>query len=192
MALNSTVGDAAAESYFSIEEADAYFAARGNDNWTGQVLAKEAAARLATQYLDNAYRDKWKGYRTTQEQALAWPRIGSGGDSRFRYPGRSFAVWGVVDSDGFEIPTDAVPENVKRAAMEAALLVLRGTELEPTLVRGRQVKSVDKTVGPLRTSVVYMDSAPSVDRYTVIDGLLRGLVTSAAGATSGNVSTVRA
>lgn len=192
MTLTATAGDAAADSYFTLAEADAYFAARGNTAWTGSDLAKEAAARLGTQYLDNAYRDKWKGYRTEQAQALAWPRIGSGGDTRFRYPGQSFAVWGVVDSDGFEIPTNVVPEQVKRAAMEAALLAIGGTVLEPTLTRGGLVKSVDKSVGPLRKAVTYMDGAPVVDRYTVIDGLLRGLVTSAPGATSGNVTLVRA
>ena len=192
MALNSTAGDASAESYFSIAEADAYFTARGVAAWTGSDASKEQAARLGTTYLDNQYRGKWKGYRTNETQALAWPRIGEGGDSRFRLPGQSFAVYGVVDLDGFEIATDAVPVQVKRAAMESALMALGGTVLEPTLTRGGRIKSQTKTVGPLSKSTTWEDGAPAVDRYTVIDGLLRGLVTGAPGATSGNVPLVRA
>lgn len=192
MALNSTAGSATADSYFSLEEAATYFTARGVAAWTGTDTAKEQAARKGTTYLDNAYRDRWKGYRTEQAQALAWPRIGSGGDARFRLPGQTFAVYGIIDSDGFEIPTNTVPEQVKRAAMEAALLALGGTVLEPALARGGQIKSIDKSVGPLRKAITYVDGAPVVDRYTVIDGLLRGLVTGAPGAMSGTVRLERA
>jgi hypothetical protein len=190
MALNSTAGDAAAESYFSLAEATTYFTARGVTAWTGTDDAKEKAARKGTSYLDNAYRNRWKGYRTEQAQALAWPRVGSGGDSRFRWPGQSFAVYGIVDEDGFEIPTNVVPEQIKRAAMEAALLSMSVT-LEPTLERGGQIKSKTETVGPISESTTWMDGAPAVDRYSSIEGLLRGLVTSTPGASAGNVRLVR-
>lgn len=182
MSLNSTAGDAAAESYFSVAEADTYFAARGVTAWgSANTTSKEQAARLGTTYLDNAYRDRWKGIRSTQTQALAWPR--SDGERRDGV-GLTMAL---NDCDGFQIAVDAVPDQVKRAAMEAALLALNGTTLEPTLERGGQIKSIDKSVGPLRKAVIYMDGAPALDRYTAIEGLLRGLVQSA-----GNVKLVRA
>ncbi len=76
--------------------------------------------------------------------------------------------------------------------MEAALLVLSGSSLEPVLDRGGQIKSISKGVGPLSKSVTYMDGAPTLPRYTVIDGLLSDLAKSSPGATSGNVSLVRA
>jgi hypothetical protein len=76
--------------------------------------------------------------------------------------------------------------------MEAALLSLSGTVLEPLLVRGGQVKSIGKSVGPLRKDITYTDGAPAIDRYTVIEGLLRGLVTSTPGSSSGNTTLVRA
>jgi hypothetical protein len=193
MTLNATPGDAAADSYFTLTEATAYFTARGISAWTGTDTAKEQAARLGTQYLDNAYRNRWKGFRTNQTQALAWPRIGPGGDQRFRLPvGSTFFVYGIVDEDGFEIPPDTIPEQVKRAAMEAALMSLSGTTLEPVLERGGRIKSQTKTVGPLSKSTTWEDGAPAVDRYSVIDGYLRGLVTSAPGAGSGTVKLVRA
>jgi hypothetical protein len=179
MALNSTAGDAAAESYFSLAEATTYFTNRGVTAWTGTDAVKEQAARKGTSYLDNAYRNRWKGYRTAQTQALAWPRVGS-----------TFFVYGIVDEDGFEIPTNVVPDQIKRAAMEAALLSMSVT-LEPTLERGGQIKSKTETVGPISESTTWMDGAPAVDRYSAIEGLLRGLVTSTPGASAGNVRLVR-
>ena len=75
--------------------------------------------------------------------------------------------------------------------MEAALLVLSGSSLEPVLDRGGQIKSISKGVGPLQKSITYMDGASNLPRYTVLDGLLSALVKSAPGASSGNVSLVR-
>lgn len=189
MALVTTPGAVDADSYATLAAADAYFLARGIATWTGTDAVKEAALRRATTYLDNQYRGRWKGYKTAQTQALAWPRIGSGGDSRFRSPGDTFAVYGVVDADGFEIPTNEVPTQIKNATIEAALLAIAGTTtLEPVLARGGMIKS--EQVGPI--AVTYMDGAPAVDRYTAIEGLLRGLVNSTPGSSSGNVRLVRA
>lgn len=191
MALVTTPGAENADSYFTLDEANAYFSGRGITAWTGIDAVKENAARRGTSYLDNQYRGRWKGYRTEQAQSLAWPRIGSGGDSRLRAQGETFAVYGIVDEDGFEIPTNVVPQQIKTAAMEAALLALTGVNMEPRLERGGQIKSIGKGVGPLRKDITYMDGAPAVDRFLAIEGLLRGLVNSTPGATSGNVRLVR-
>lgn len=182
MTLETTPGAANADSYASLEEANAYFTARGNATWTGTDEAKETALRRGTAYLDNVYRTKWRGRRSTETQALAWPRID--GVRGWGYP--------LLDLDGFDIQSDSVPAQVKNAAIEAALITLSGAALEPTLERGGQIKSISKGVGPLNKSVTYMDGAPSVDRYTAIEGLLRGLVTGTPGASSGNVRLVRA
>lgn len=69
-----------AESYISVEDADAYFSARGNASWAAlTVEAKEAALRLATDYMSAAYGGKWCGKRLTDTQALDWPRTGRDG-----------------------------------------------------------------------------------------------------------------
>jgi hypothetical protein len=189
MTLVTTMGAADADSYATVAEADAYFLARGVTTWTGTDVAKENALRRGTNYLDNQYRGRWCGYRTFEVQALAWPRIGEG-QAMYTYSnGRGF--WGLIDLDGFPIDPQVVPTQVKNAAIEASLLALSGATLEPTLVRGNQIKSESKAVGPLRKDVVYMDGAPSVDRYTVIEGLLRGLVNSTPGASSGVMQVVR-
>ena len=186
MALNSTAGDAAAESYFSIAEADTYFSNRGLTLWTGTDAAKEAAARLGTQYLDNNYRNRWVGIRSTQTQALAWPRVDGSRGGREQSFGTGF-TYPLQDSDGFDIASNVVPAQVKQAAMEAALLALSGTTLEPTLDRGGRIKSISKQVGPLSKSITYEDGASARATYTAIDGYLRGLVQS-----RGSVKLVRA
>lgn len=191
MTIVATPGDPAADSYVTVAEADAYFLARGTATWTGSDAVKEAALRKGTTYLDNQYRGRWKGYRTNQLQSLSWPRVGSYRENGVRI-GNSLAVDGIIDSDGFEIGTDVVPAQVKNATIEAALLSLTNVALEPRLERGGQIKSLSEQVGPLSTSTVWADGAPAVDRYLVIEGLLRGLVTSMPGASSGNVPLVRA
>lgn len=182
MSLITTAGASNADSYASLSEANAYFTARGVTTWTGEDATKENALRRATTYLDNAYRGRWIGVRTEQVQSLAWPRC----NSETTRTGIGFTI-ALFDNDGFEIPTDAVPTQVKNATIEAALLALTGTTLEPTLARGNAIKQ--ETIGPL--SVTYRDDAPAVDRYTAIEGYLRGLVTGTPGASSGTVRLVR-
>lgn len=188
MTLVTTPAAADADSYVAVTDADAYFAARGQTSWTGDDTAKEAALRLATSYLDNAYRDRWIGVRTEQLQALAWPRCSA-------VPIRTSVsvTMALIDSDGFEIDPETIPLQVQRATMEAALLSLIGTDLQPTRSQADiGVKSIDKSVGSLRKAIVYRDDAPIVDRYLIIEGYLRGLVTGTPGASSGTVSLVRA
>lgn len=187
MTIVATAGAANADSYVTLTEANDYFTALGVTAWTGTDSVKEVALRKGTAYLDNQYRGLWRGITFTSTQALAWPRA-----EGTREPYRMSLLSPLYDAEGRSIATDSVPAQVKRAAMEAALLALGGTDLEPALDRGGQIKSISKGVGPLSKSITYMDGAPSVTQYTKIEGMLRGLVTSTPGATSGNVRLVRA
>lgn len=186
MALVTTAGAADADSYAALTDANTYFTNRAVTAWTGTDAAKEAALRRATTYLDNQYRGKWIGIRTNEAQALAWPRLDGG---RTRYGGLTEPLF---DLDEFEIPTDTVPLQVQHATMEAALLVIGGVTLEPRLERGGAIKSIGKSVGPLRKDITYLDGATVTDRMLVIEGLLRGLVTGTPGSSSGNTRLVRA
>jgi hypothetical protein len=173
------------DSYVSLDEAAAYFTARGITAWTGADDEKEAACRRGTAYLDNQYRGRWIGIAATQDQTLSWPRVDG-----YRTLMRVF-TYPLLDSEGFQILSTTIPAQIKTAAMEAALLAITGVTLEPRLDRGGQIKSIGKSVGPLRKDIVYMDGAPAIDRYVVIEGLLRGLVNSTPGSSSGNVRLVR-
>lgn len=184
MTLIVTAGAADAEAFASVAEYDAYLLARGITN-TSTTTVKENALRGGASYLANAYRDQWRGIRAAQEQSLPWPRV-----EGFRgYAGG--VIMPFIDSDGFEILSTVVPIQVKHANIEAARLVIAGTSLEPALARGGEIKSISKGVGPLSKAITYMDGAPTVDRYTVIEGLLRGLVKNMPGSTSGVVKLVR-
>lgn len=186
MALTVTPGASNADSYATLAEADAYFTARGIATWTGTDAVKEQALRRATAYLDNQYRGRWVGIRTNETQSLAWPRMG---DVSLHV--RDSLTYSLLDIDGFEIPSDSVPTQIKHAQIEAALLILTGSSLEPTLPRGGMVKRERKKVGPLEKETEWQDGASAIDRYTVIEGLLRGLVTGTPGASVGNVRLVR-
>jgi hypothetical protein len=185
MALNSTAGDPAADSYFSLADALTYFTSRGIATWTGSDAVLENAARRGTMYLDNQYRTRWVGIASTSTQALSWPR-----SDGYRTLLRAF-TYPLLSVEGFQILMTDVPVQVQRAAMEAALLSLTGTVLEPNLVRGGAVKSLKDVVGPISEETVWQDWASAIDRYTVIEGILRGLVNSTPGATSGTVQLVR-
>jgi hypothetical protein len=185
MALVVTPGASDADSYASFAEYSAYCAARGIT--PSDEADAEIELRKATAYLDNQYRSRWIGIRTNETQSLAWPRMGD-----VSLYVRDSISYSLVDLDGYEIATDTIPTQIKNATIEAALLVKSGNTLEPTLTRGGAIKSIGKGVGPLRKDITYEDGAPVVDRYTAIEGLLRGLVKSTPGARSGNVSLVRA
>jgi hypothetical protein len=192
MSLNSNPGDPAADSYFSLAEALTYFTGRGIAAWTGSDAILETAARRGTTYLENQYRERWVGIRATQPQSLAWPRVdGSRGNQTTRGLGYAW-TFPLFDIDGFLLSDAVVPAQIKTAAMEAALLTLSGVVLEPQLVRGGQIKSLSDTVGPISETTVWQDGASPLDRYTVIEGILRGLVTSTPGSASGNTRLVRA
>jgi hypothetical protein len=185
MSLNSTPGDPAADSYFSLADASTYFTNRGIAAWTGSTSVLENAARRGTTYLENAYRTRWVGIASTQAQSLSWPR-----SDGYRTLLRAF-TYPLLSVEGFQIQMDSVPVQVATAAMEAALLSLTGTVLEPALVRGGAIKSLKDTVKPISEETVWQDWASAVDRYTIIEGILRGLVNSTPGASSGTVQLVR-
>lgn len=149
-------GLANAESYCTVAFADEYHDKRANLAWD-LVQEKEAALRKATDYMIQAYRTAWKGYRVSAEQALDWPRND------------------VVLSDVYAqsqnalVPNDQVPSQVKMACAELAFKAA-SDELNPDLTQ--QVLS--KTVGPI--SVTYDSNSPQQTRFRAIDMLLRPLM----------------
>ena len=157
MALDATIGGTASDTYGTLAEANAYFAARETGNWDGSDEHKEMALRKAATYLDNVYRGRWKGLRVNRAQARAWPR--------------SYAI----DSDGYSFEADTIPVEVKYAQFEAAKLFAAGTDLFAPI--GRSVKS--EQVGPL--AVTYMDGAAAVTQYPAIGEWLKDLVVGGTG-----------
>lgn len=160
MALITTAGDIAANSYASLAQAAAYHTARGNSTWAGNDALKEAALIRATQWLDGRYGNRWTGIRwKLRLQALDWPRVEA------------------YDRDGTVLDYDDVPVEVVNATCEAALreLVTPGS-LSPDLTPGTakvltEVKGIKWT--PLRASAGVNDMTLTI---TAVDRLLAPLI----------------
>lgn len=150
-----------ANSYASVSDADAYFAARSHPNWVGSTAAKEAALLKATQYLDTKY--LWRGTIFSSEQSLNIPR------SNF------------YDVNGRDL-SEKVPTVVKNATCELALIALTET-LSPTVSTDNYVKS--KKVGELE--IVYRDGAVVKKQFSFVDELLYGLYQGKTGSGQGTV-----
>lgn len=152
--------------YGTIEAADEYHVARGRALWAEAADESRTAALVrGSDYVDQRYgsvecASTFPGQRTGgRSQERAWPRTG------------------VVDRDGNDVPSDAVPVEVERAAYEAAYRELNAPgSLSPDYVPAEQVTR--EKVGPIEVSYASeaggQGSRPVVP---VIDEILAGLLT---------------
>jgi hypothetical protein len=154
-------GLSTANSYLSEADADQYHENYGDPSaWSDLSQAeKENALRLGTQYLDAQYGKRWKGYATDAEQALDWPRFDA------------------LDHDGALFASDALPTALEDATAVAALKSVTDTLLPDVSNPGR-IKRVKSKVGPLESEKEYMGGRSELKRYSLIDGLLKGLLAS--------------
>jgi hypothetical protein len=150
MSLNveDGTGLSTSESYASVSDADTRLGNLGMTIWSPlQTSEKEAALRRATNYLEQAYRESWKGLRLHKDQALSWPR------------------WDVL-VDNFPTDPNSVPPEVKNACIDLALKAAAG-DLNADLTRG----VITKKIGPIETQ--YDRYSPQSVRYPSIDQQLR-------------------
>jgi len=120
----------------------------------GVTLAGDPTVLLinAMDYVE-ANRDTFKGTKTSQTQPLQWPRVG-------------------VYVDGFEVASDEIPVDLKRAQMQAAI-ESDGAELSPT--QGAAVKREKVDVLEIEYEAGGSTKAlkfPKVDAY--LDALTSG------------------
>lgn len=156
-------GLANAESYISVAAADTRHSNNGMTNWaTLQTSDKEAALRRATNFMEQAFRERWKGMRLHKGQALSWPR------------------WNLL-VDGYPVDPNSIPAEVASACADLALKAASG-DLNADLTQ----MVVEKGVGPLRK--VFNRNSPERTRYPSIEMALAPFLTS----TGANVQTVRA
>jgi hypothetical protein len=146
-----------ADSYMSVAEADTYHTAHSQStDWSDATEAvKEKSLRLATQYLDTVYHTRWKATRTHEAQALDWPR----------------AL--VDDRDGYAIDSDEIPQKLKDAEAELALLAITETNgLSPNVDTPGDIKKTSVKVGPITESIEYAGSASQYKKFSLVDRLL--------------------
>jgi hypothetical protein len=159
MIVENGTGVPDADSYVTVLEADAYLASRGVPAaWAAlDDTAKAALLVRATDYMQAAYRGRWKGFRRSDTQALDWPRQG------------------VMLDDlpyGALVKFDIVPGQVKAAQIELATrqMTAGDTPLMQDLTRG----VVSETIGPISTT--YDTHSPQQVRYAQVDALLSPLL----------------
>ncbi len=146
-----------AESYISVSDADDYVGkwhGTSTDWADASNTDKEIALRLGARYVDS---HEFRGYRTYEDQPLAWPRV----------------ELGVVDGQLFD--SDEIPQRVESAQVEAALRHVQGESLFPDH-DGGSVKSESTGVGPLSESTTYMTSKKPQKVFSVVKSLLEPLM----------------
>lgn len=147
-------GLANADSFASVEAADAYWATRVSAAWAAATTSdKERALVLATDYLNDMTRFPYRGQKASYAQALQWPRTGA------------------TEFGGQAIPDSVVPHALVRAACYLAPKAL-SADLWPVLARGGLVAS--RSVGPI--SISYRDDAPPHDVYLGVEAILGTLL----------------
>ena len=102
MALDTTVGGAAADSYASVADYNTYWASRPQSEVPAGLSTEEieAALKHAARLLDSSFR--WTGAAVDSTQALTWPRSG------------------MVSRNGFSIATNVIPVQLKNAQCQFA------------------------------------------------------------------------
>lgn len=110
--LVATLAGATSNSYITVADATIYFDNRLDvTDWTAATADNKAASLItATSWLDTL---DFYGDRSSTTQALKWPRTD-------------------VTCDGIEADATFIPREIKDAACEAALALLRN----PTMLRG--------------------------------------------------------
>jgi len=158
-----------AESYITVTAADTYFSNRGDATWAALTATKkEEALRKATDYMTQAYRPRWKGYRKDGTQLLDWPRS-------FVY--LEPFVHGIVGTYPFLVSDVIVPTEVKNACAELAVKA-SAAALAPDLERA----VASETIGPISTT--YDAASIEHTRYRAIDLMLRPYLTGSSSSAS--------
>lgn len=113
---------ASSNTYVSDAEYVAYAAARGKTIGS-DATAREIELIKSMDYLEG-HRDRFKGDKVTSTQSLQWPRTG---------------VW----IDSFQIDSDSIPQELKNAQMEAAIITNATELLQQGEVKDVQSEKVD-------------------------------------------------
>lgn len=151
-----------ANSLCSLEDARDYHAYRNNLTWATATLGEKKAALIkATDYMQQVYRLKWSGTRTTGTQALDWPRAFVLRDD-YQYQGLNGST---IIGGNFYFPSNEVPLEVKNACAELALKSFTG-DLSPDLGQRVLREKVDVL------EVQYDQYSPQFTQYRAIDNIL--------------------
>lgn len=161
MALDTTIGGTAADSYITLAEWQEYWTNRGIDlTQHGHDSTHEANLRRAADYIDRKH--GFIGLKQYQFQARSWPRL----------------VPDLVND--WPVDPDTIPQDIKDAQAEIAYLLHEGLDPFATITSqstGEMIK-----VGPI---TIDSETTPTTTpRIVAIEGLLRPYTKNGAGRVS--------
>lgn len=141
--MNSVPGSPTADSYVSVEYADAFMSSIiDNVDWPDTLSEKEAALKEATRVLDEQF--SWGCTLTDYSQALAWPRTG------------------FTDPEGRPIASNTIPKRVMDATCNLALFLLQNGGLNQSSSDLRSLKA-----GPISIAYSENEQVSGVPMYIV-------------------------
>lgn len=146
--FNSTVGDAAANSYVSVETADDFFTAHlDREFWPSRLIDKQSALVMATSRLDS---EIYGGRRTAElVQRLQWPRayiIDRDKDKNQE------SVAEFIGGNYYR-PSDEIPKELEEATLELALYYLKQKAGEFTIDDNDLETLGSYKIGPITTTI---------------------------------------
>lgn len=156
-------GLSTADSYASVETADAYVSSwYTSSSWDLLTVAeKEVALRKGTRGLDMKFFDQWLGMRATENQALDFPRRGI-----------------VFRDNGYRLADNILPQPVVHAAIELSVRYGAGEDpfadvTDPSLIIEESV-----VIDVIEESVKYASPVLSSRRpvYPILNNLLRRFI----------------
>jgi hypothetical protein len=152
-------GKTDAESYLSVADADTYHSKhRAPASWTAaDEAAKERALRLATLHMDTNYKPRWIGLRSSEDQALDWPRED---------------VW--IDRVYYE--SSELPVQLLNATAEFASKVTDGDDLMTDQADAAAVSERSARVAVISETIKYVGGSVGRKRYTFAEQLLEPLL----------------
>ena len=163
---------AGANSFVSVASFQTHCDNRARDYSSYSDEQIEAALIQMGDYLNSL---SWKGMKTARANPMCWPRYGDSlaGWNEINQPASEWL--GVVDGDGYIIGTAEVPDEVINAQNEGAWLILTGSNMEPSLDRGGELKREKYDV----IEFEYFSGASPTTEFKAVSNRLRGLLNSA-------------
>lgn len=151
-------GLAGANAYLSVADFKTHHTDRGRSYSAYADGVIQGAIVKATDYIDKQFSRRFRGWKQSSSQGLAWPRTGA------------------FDNNGWAL--EGVPAQLTKATAEYALLALSlGTELAPPEEYGDVLEATEK-VGPIETSYKYAELGKETPSYPEADMWIDELIQS--------------
>lgn len=155
--FDPTVGGETSTSYLTVADAKQLLYDKGYEYGTLTDTDLKRYLNKATAYIDDTFSSQFNGYRTEDNQSLAFPREG---------------CYYVIDP--YEVDKDTIPPEIKNAVIETVNLLISGEDITPTISKSGKVKSSRVKVDVIEEEVEFEESLYT-DIYSAVNLALNRL-----------------